>query len=320
MGTYEKMKKAAGILAAAAGAGIAGEYALAWKMMHRTMVRSKTGFARIRKMSGTDWDSYEEKIREGKAWLLARPHEELSVRAEDGLRLRGLYFPCGDSRRAVICFHGYTSDGTIDYALIARFYMEQGLNVLLADNRAHGKSEGKYIGFGCLDRRDALTWIGELSGRIGEDARIMLHGISMGGATVLMASGSELPPQVKLIISDCAFTSAWEVFSSVIKKKYHIPPYPLIYIYDRLSRRFAGYGLDECNAREEVKKSKTPTLFIHGEEDHFVPCSMVYELYEACAAEKRLLIIKGASHAEDFYKNPEAYKGAIREMMEQYLA
>lgn len=312
-----KLKKMAGIAAGAAAAGIVGQYALVWKMMHRTMVRSKEGFSRIRKMSGTDWDLYEERIRAGRAWLLEQEHEEVSVVSEDGLRLRGLYFPCRDSQKAALCVHGYTSEGLIDYALIARFYMEEGMNVLLVDNRAHGKSEGKYIGFGCLDRRDLCLWAEYLAARIGEDAEILLHGISMGGATVLMASGLDLPSQVKLIVSDCAFTSAWEVFSYVIKNKYHIPPYPMMFIYDQLSRHFAGYGLNECNAREEVKHSKIPTLFMHGEEDGFVPCSMAYELYEACAAPKKLVIIPGSRHAEDYYKDPETYETAIRDMVEK---
>lgn len=314
-----KLKKAACIAAGAAAAGIVGQYGLVWKMMHRTMVRSKTGFARIRKMSGTDWDRYEARIREGRAWLLEQNYEEVSVVSEDGLHLRGLYFPCGDSKKAALCVHGYTSEGLIDYALIARFYMEQGLNVLLVDNRAHGKSEGKYIGFGCLDRWDVRLWTEFLVKRIGEDARILMHGISMGGATVLMASGTKLPSQVKLIVSDCAFTSAWEVFSHVIQKRYHIPPYPMMFIYDQMSRHFAGYGLNECNAREEVKRSQIPTLFIHGNADSFVPCSMVYELYDACAAPKKLLVIPGSQHAEDYYKDPEAYEAAIREMMDAYL-
>lgn len=314
-----KWKKAAGIAAAAAAVGTVGEYVIVWNMMRRTMVRSQAGFARVRKMSGTDWDKYEARIRVEMAGLLEREHEEVSVVSEDGLHLRGRYFPCEGSERVALCVHGYTSEGMIDYALIARFYLEQGMNVLLVDNRAHGRSEGKYIGFGCLDRKDICRWMDFLIRRLGPEARILLHGISMGGATVLMASGLELPPQVKLIVSDCAFTSAWEVFSHVIKTRYHIPPFPMMIVYDQLSRRFAGYGLNECNAREEVKHSKTPTLFIHGDEDHFVPFSMAHELYEACAAPKKLLVIKGSSHAEDYYKAPESYEAAICEMMEAYL-
>lgn len=132
-----------------------------------------------------------------------------------------------------------------------------------------------------------------------------------------MAVGLELPPQVKGAVSDCAFTSAKEVFTSVLKTTYHMPAFPLMDLSDRMAKKEAGYGLDECNARDEVKKAKIPMLFIHGSKDTFVPCSMVHELYEACAAPKDLLIIEGASHAEVYYKDRPAYEAAVRKLMER---
>ena len=127
-----------------------------------------------------------------------------------------------------------------------------------------------------------------------------------------MTTGLKLPKQVKAAISDCAFTSAWDVFSAVLKNMYHLPPFPIMQIANRMVKKRAGYELDECNARNEVKKAEIPILFIHGDSDTFVPCDMVYELYESCASEKELLIIEGAGHVEACYKNPEKYEGAIR--------
>ena len=147
----------------------------------------------------------------------------------------------------------------------------------------------------------------------------MLHGISMGASTVLMTTGLPLPPQVKAAVSDCAFTSAYEVFQSVLKTMYHLPAFPLMNISDQMTKRKAGYGLNECNAKNEVARSRTPTLFIHGETDTFVPCSMVYDLYQACAAQKDLLIIPGASHAEAYYKDPAAYEHAVRQLIQTYF-
>lgn len=103
-----------------------------------------------------------------------------------------------------------------------------------------------------------------MAGRLGEDCELLLQGISMGAATVDMAVGLELPPQVKGAVSDCAFTSAKEVFTSVLKTTYHMPAFPLMDLSDRMAKKEAGYGLDECNARDEVKKAKIPMLFIHG--------------------------------------------------------
>lgn len=187
--------------------------------------------------------------------------------------------------------------------------------MLLVDERAHGESEGKYIGFGCLDRRDALKWIDWVIQNCGEDVQILLHGTSMGGATVLMTSGLELPEQVKGIISDCAFTSPKEVFTHVLHSMMHMPAFPMIQIADWMNRKNAGYGLDECNAAREVQKAKVPILFIHGSGDTFVPCSMCETIYENCAAPKRKLIIEGAAHAESYYKDTEAYENALNEFI-----
>lgn len=183
--------------------------------------------------------------------------------------------------------------------------------MLLLDERAHGDSEGTYIGFGTKDRYDGLDWTRWMIDKIGEDAQILLHGNSMGGATVCMMSGLQLPEQVKGIVSDCAFTSAKEVFTHVLHSMYHLPAFPMIQIADKLNRKNAGYGLDDCNAAREVQKSKVPFLFIHGEKDIFVPCWMCEEIYQNCASPKTKLIVKDAGHGESYFKDATAYEQAL---------
>lgn len=299
-------------LAGAAVVGAAGEYAIASYFFYRTMIRANAKRDRTQKMAGTDWDLYIPAIRAAKEWLAEQPQEDAWVTSEDGLKLFGKFFPCGDSRKTVICFHGYTSEGLNDYSTLAKFYLANGFNLMIVDQRAHGRSEGAYIGFGCLDRRDARIWIDYVLTRVGEDSEILLHGDSMGASTVLMTTGLSLPGQVKAAVSDCAFTSAWEVFSAVLKNMYHLPPFPIMQIANRMVKKKAGYELDECNAKREVEKAGIPILFIHGEKDSFVPCSMVHELYERCQSEKKLVIVEGAGHVESCYKNPEDYEEAIR--------
>ncbi len=307
--------KILGTAAAAGAAGAVMEYAIARYLLRRTLIRGNAKRERTEKMSGTDWDKYIPGIRADKEWLTAQPHEDVSITSRDGLKLHGMFFPMEGSGKVVIGFHGYTSEGLNDYASMARFYLEHGFQLLVVDNRAHGKSEGTYIGFGCLDRYDALKWMEYIVEKVGEDCRILLHGVSMGAATVVMSTGLELPRQVKAAVSDCAFTSAWEVFDSVLRTMYHIPSFPIMQIADRMARKEAGYGLNQCNARQEVAKSRIPILFIHGDKDFFVPCSMVYQLYDACASEKRLLVVEGASHAESYYRNTEEYQKAVTEFI-----
>ena len=220
-------------------------------------------------------------------------------------------------KKAVICFHGYTGEGLSNHVAIANYFLKRGYAILLPDARAHGESEGEYIGFGCLDRKDALVWIDWLIQECGEDVEIMLFGTSMGGATVLMTSGLELPVNVRGIVSDCGFTSPKEVFTHVLNKMYHLPAFPAIQGADLINKKLAGYGMDECNAKYEVQKAQVPILFIHGSADTFVPCSMCDELYENCHSKKRRLIVEGAAHAESYYKDMAVYETTLDEFAEE---
>lgn len=285
----------------------------------RTMKRNEVDMERTIKMVGTDWSQYTDILTERKNYMLAQPHEDVYQTAFDGLKLHAAYFPAireNDKKRVVICFHGYTSKSLADFTGLTDYYFRHGYAMLHPDARAHGDSEGEYVGFGCLDRKDALGWINWVIEKCGEDVEILLHGISMGGATVLMASGLELPPQVKGIISDCGFTSPKEVFTHVLKTMYHLPAFPIIPGADLVNRKLAGYGMDECNAKREVAKAKVPILFIHGSKDTFVPVWMCHELYDCCASPKKKLIVEGAAHGESNFKDMETYEKALDDFTE----
>ena len=281
----------------------------------RTMKRSKAKTERTMKMAGTDWNQYKPFLEERKKFFLAQPHSDVYITSKDGLKLHGTYFPVGDEKKVVICFHGYTSEGMKDYIALSDYYIKRGYSMLLVDERSHGQSEGEYIGFGYLDRFDCVSWIGFILEKQGENVQILLHGTSMGGATVLMASGLELPKQVKGIVSDCGFTSPKYVFTHVLHSMYHLPAFPVIPITNIVNRKKAGYGMDDCNAAREVKKAKVPILFIHGDADTFVPCSMCEEIYENCASPKQKLIVKGAAHAESYYKDTKTYESALNDFI-----
>lgn len=311
------MKKRNVIGSAAAFAS--AEFLLSAYFYRRTMKRSRAKAERTVKMAGTDWSRYAEFIGKRKEYFLAQPHEDVWITSDDGLKLHGIFFPNRGSKRIVLCFHGYTSEGMKDYIALSDYYLRRGFAMLLADERAHGRSEGDYIGFGCLDRKDAVRWLEWIIETCGEDIKIILHGTSMGASTVLMASGLKLPYQVKGIVADCGFTSPKEVFTHVLHSMYHLPAFPIIPIANRMNQKLAGYGMDECNAAREVKKSTTPTLFIHGSADTFVPCRMCEKMYENCAAKKWKLIVEGAAHAESYYKDTKRYEEALDVMLREVL-
>ncbi|MDY3249033.1 MAG: alpha/beta hydrolase [Candidatus Choladocola sp.] len=308
----KKTVRGAAVLAGLLAAAEAGSSAYFYR---RTMMRNNAKMERTMKMAGIDWSQHMPFIQECKEQMMAQAHEDVWVYSDDGLKLHGTWFPQGDCRKTVICFHGYTSRGLNDYTGLSSYYLKRGYAMLLVDERAHGESEGQYIGFGCLDRKDALKWIDWVLQTCGDEVQILLHGISMGGATVLMTSGLQLPLQVKGIISDCAFTSAKEVFTHVLHTMIHLPAFPMMQISDFVNRKLAGYGLDECNAAREVRKASVPILFIHGSGDTFVPCRMCDTIYENCASPKQKLIVEGAAHAESYYKDTKAYENAMNEFL-----
>jgi len=252
-------------------------------------------------------------------WFNKQPYEEVSIISDDGLKLVGYYLAATTpTTKTAILAHGYSSKG-IWMGSYAKIYYDLGYNVLLPDDRGHGNSEGKYIGFGWSDRNDYLKWIDFIINKVGEKSQIVLHGVSMGGATVLMTSGENLPEAVKAIVSDCSYTSVWAELKYQLKRLYKLPPFPILNSTSILTKLRTGYSFKEASALEHVKKSKTPTLFIHGDSDDFVPTSMVYELFEAASSEKELFIVQGAGHGNSMETNVSNYKNKIKEFTEKYI-
>ncbi|MGE5560124.1 MAG: alpha/beta hydrolase [Chloroflexota bacterium] len=248
----------------------------------------------------------------GRDWVERYRLEPVAITAGDGLTLRGLWLAAGSPTvRTAIIVHGYSSRG-VRMGRWAEFYHRLGYDVLLPDARGHGDSDGKYLCFGWPDRLDCLRWIDWICERQGRDREIVLHGVSMGGATVLMASGERLPDSVRCIISDCAYTSARDVLSYQMWRLFHVPPWPLLPIASLFCKLRAGFTFGEASALAQVRRSHTPTLFIHGGRDRFVPTAMVHRLYAACAAPKELFIVPAAGHALAYATDPEGYEASVR--------
>lgn len=266
------------------------------------------------------WEEYKKIIAPRGEWVRSQELEEIYIKARDGIKLHAWYLPAEKSNgRFAVIAHGYTSKG-IDSAAHAYFFHNQGFDVVMPDHRAHGDSEGDYIGFGILDRFDCLSWIEYILKRFGEDTRILLHGTSMGATTVLMASGlSNFPDNVKCIISDCAFTSPYDVFSHILKRDYHIPEFPVMNINSAMCRKKAGYAFNDYSTITAMKRAKCPVLFIHGESDNFVPTRMVYENYEACTAPKEILVVENAGHGASAYENTELYENTEKSFIEKWI-
>ena len=239
--------------------------------------------------------------------------------SEDGLQLRAQRVRQGNgTHRWVILCHGYRSNGD-SMAEQANIFYQRGFSVLIPDARGHGESEGDAIGMGWLERRDIVGWVSSIAAT-DPDAEIVLYGVSMGGATVMMASGEEdLPHQVKLVIEDCGYTSVLDEFREQLKQQFGLPAFPLLYVTSGISKLKAGYFFGEASAVRQLQKSDLPTLFIHGEEDTFVPYSMLAEVYESAVGPKEMLSVPGAGHGEASQVAPELYWTTIDIFIAQYL-
>ena len=252
----------------------------------------------------------------GMAYMKTLPHEDVYITSEDGLKLHATLFPApGDSPNYVIGIHGFQSHAWNEFAPHIEFYRSIGFGMLLPDDRAHGESEGQYVTMGVKDRRDCISWANYLIGRFGTDTRLLLHGVSMGGATVLSASGEkDLPSQVLGVVSDCGFTSARESFECQIQSLYHISPKFPVRVCQWYALHRAGFNFMEARPIDQVRHAKVPILFIQGAEDVMVPEFMAHKLYEACSSQKKLLVVEHANHAESIAFDPDGYHQAIHQL------
>ena len=222
-----------------------------------------------------------------------------------------------ESKIWVIAVHGYTDSGYFMVPAAKRF-LEYGYNVLIPDLRAHGKSDGKYIGMGWKDRLDIMAWIDYLIATYG-NIKIILYGISMGAATVMMTSGEKLPSNVRMVIEDCGYTSAWDEFAYELKYLFHMPTFPALYNANFITMIRAGYSFKKASSIKQLKKSVIPTLFIHGDKDKFVPFDMLDKLYDAANCKKEKLVIKDAGHAEAQLIDQKKYWHAVRKFIKKYI-
>lgn len=310
--------------AAAVGAVLlaAGSTAGAVYLFNRVIPRQDEVRVDVSEMADmTKWEEYKKIIHPNKEWLMAQPLEHVTIKARDGITLHAYYLPAeNETDKLVIGFHGYTSCGSNDFSTLSHYYHDRGYDCLIVDNRAHGKSEGDYIGFGILDRFDCISWVKYINERFNGEKKVLLHGISMGAATILMASGmDELPDTVKCIVADCGFTSPYDVFAHILKRDYHLPPFPVMNINDMLCRKKAGYGFRDFSTLDSVKKAHCPILFIHGKDDDFVPTEMSVKNFNACTSEKKLVIVENASHAASLYENKKLYEDAVTEFTDKYM-
>ena len=257
---------------------------------------------------------------EGREWLLSQKMDTLTLKSADGLTLYASLLSPHKGKKLAIILHGWTGNRT-EVGGLTRLYTKLGFDCLLPDLRASGDSEGKYYSFGFKDKDDVALWA-QLGVQMGYES-ILVAGHSMGGATVMMAAGVPMPAQVKAFVEDCGYTSVYDQFSLVLDRMLSKPlllffKRPILLLASGLNRAKQGFGLKEASSIHQLQKAVLPVLFIHGDQDGFVPSWMAEKCFAACASKKERLIVRGADHCGSIRVDPALYEQAVRAFALKY--
>ncbi|MBQ7001588.1 MAG: alpha/beta hydrolase [Oscillospiraceae bacterium] len=253
------------------------------------------------------WPDMERWIRESRAM----PREHMTIKSFDGLTLHGTYYEYAPGAPIELMFHGYRGSAERDLSGGVQRCFRLGRSALIVDQRCSGRSEGSVISFGIREHRDCLKWVEYMLRRFGPEVKIILTGISMGAATVLMASDKDLPPNVIGILADCGYNSPKDIICTVMEGM-GIPPklgYPFVKLGAKI---FGRFDLEADAPERAVQNAKVPVIFFHGEADNYVPSYMSRVVYDACASRKQLVLVPGAAHGLSYPVDMEGYLSTVR--------
>lgn len=269
-------------------------------------------------------DQTRERLRRDYDWFNNSPRENITISSHDNLELFATLIRAKEAiapKGVIILLHGYRSSARRDLCLQMRILHDEGYHLIVAHQRAHGKSEGKYICYGVNERYDAMLWRQKAALIFGDDMPVALMGLSMGGATVLMASelADKNDTALRCIVADCPFSSPWDIVSEVIWNKYRLYPKPILHVVNLWCRLIAKFDLRGASAPKSVAASHLPVLILHGDNDLFVPHSHSKRVSAAAAKNTKLVLISKADHAQAIFYDENLYKKELLSFLEKYM-
>lgn len=251
------------------------------------------------------------------SWWNNKKYQIICIKSFDKLNLVGYYFDKKSNNTALLV-HGYASNA-YEMQCYAKMFYDMGYNVLVVDNRGHGKSDGKIISMGYYEKFDISSWVNFLVEQ-NKNVYIVVFGVSMGGASVCMYSGTKKPKNVKAIISDCGYSNAYKIVKSVANKSVIFSILPTLQVFNLYAKHKVGFKLSDVDAVKQISKCDVPILLIHGKKDNFVPFSMQDELYNACPEEFRnKLSVENAGHGESLYTLKGKYIQYVEDFLKKYV-
>lgn len=250
--------------------------------------------------------------------------EDITLKSFDGLNLTStLIMNENPTNKFIVLVHGVSICyvGSLKYFDI--FY-KNGFNVLIVNQRRHGKSEGKYSTYGFYEKYDVNMWIEYLKSRFGNDIILGLHGESMGAGTVMETI--PLNDSIKFVIEDCGYSNFHELIGFQITHAYKNRLVrkilrPSLIFANFFMKTKAKFSMKKIVPIDIVSSTSLPMMFIHGKEDYFVPWYMALDLYKAkTKGYKELYLVEGAKHAEALEVNKILYEKKIMIFIEKALS
>lgn len=240
---------------------------------------------------------------------------------EDGNRLHALYASAPEpTPNTAVIIHGFTNSSITVLYQGYMFNKKLKYNILLPDLYAHGLSDGEEVQMGLKDADDLMLWTDVADGIFGNGhhTKMVVHGTSMGAATAMILSGKENKPFIKCYVEDSGYTSAWDEYKYQLGDMFGLPWFPLLNTCSLLCDIKYGWSFHEASPEEYVKKCSKPMLFIHSDNDTFVPSWMVHPLYEAKPGQKELWIVPGSPHTMAYHDYPEVYTEKVAAFLNRY--
>ena len=233
-------------------------------------------------------------------------------------RIHACYVPAKEPAKAkgtAIVVHGYTDNHFVFLYLVRMYRDDFNYNVLFPDLQYFGYSEGDHAQMGWYDRLDVEKWI-EVAHGIFNDDFMVLHGVSMGAATVMMAGGDPLPEYVRCIVEDCGYSSVVMQFNDNRKQSFRFIPPDVLQSASLVTKRKHGWSFWEASSAKQLEKCTIPVFFIHGDADDFVPIDHLWRNFNAKKqGYKEYWVAPGAVHANSYAKYPEEYKARVKDFL-----
>lgn len=312
-----------GIVAAVGATAVAAAHGTTKYLVNVALDRDEPkSLTKLKKrLTATQQDSETmAKLRADAEKLEALAEQTIVIESFDGQRLVGHWRGCDEPKRIILAMHGWRSSWSKDFGAIADFWHDNNCAVLYAEQRGQNGSSGEVMGLGVLERYDCLEWIRWINENCSKELPVYLCGISMGATTVLMASGMGLPENVHGIMADCGFTSIYGIWKHIVKNNLHLPYHLWWKDAKAICEKKMLEESSEYSTVDAMKRNITPIIFVHGEEDRFVPVDMTYENYEACTAPKQLLIVPKAAHGMSYLVDKARYEESVLQFWQEFDA